>query len=376
MNINVVTIGSDVSVQLLDALQAYCQSELNLVCANWIVQVSDSFDTQADVNIIWSGGDLPDNHSSYDLVILSNGGEPITVSNPTIYKHWERENVFLAFNSLVTSDHLLHNKLLYFPDPIQQCRDYWTRYFYPHYYIANRYSCHSQSEDMVVVTGANRTVRHYVNSLILKHTNIKLLNGVSEQLINTNHSYWESTEDFEFRNTLEEKHQHEFVPESDSTYYSDVPTIGIDGKFGEVPRGYELMPEYFTHRCIIFPESTWQNNELAMTEKALKCFYAGSLPFPVAGANVNKLYNSIGYATAWNLLPNEHQTFDSELDHFKRIDMMIDALKWIEDNSLVLQSDEFAELTRQNKLKMLTYSPVEHGVNKLVEIIDECRRRH
>lgn len=376
MIINVVTTGPDVGVQLLDALQSYCQSELDPTCANWIVQVSESHNAQADVNIIWSGGNLPGDYNSYDLVMLSNGGEPIAVSRPTIHEHWEKENVFLVFNSLVTQDHLLHNKIIYFPDPVQQCRDYWTRYFYPHYYTANEYSRLRQSKDIIAVMGANRTVRYYVNSMIAENTSIKILNGVSEQLINTNHSYWESTEDFEFRNTLEEKHQHEFVPESDSTYYSDVPTIGIDGKFGEVPKGYELMTEYFTHRCVVFPESSWQNNELAITEKALKCFYAGSLPFPIAGANVNKLYNSIGYATAWNLLPREHQKFDEELDHFKRINMMIDALKWIEDNPFALQSDEFAELTRQNKLKMLTYSPVEHGVNKLVEIIDECRCRH
>lgn len=374
MKININVVDSDISVQLVDAFYAYVQSNIDERVENWVISVTDFYDSDADVNIAWTtrGTDV-NNISNYNAIFIGNGGEPMTVSSPFIHNVWEYDNVFLVFNSLVTDDHLLHNKIVYFPDPVQQCRDYWTRYFYPQYHTNNyKLKKLDRTKNLVAINGLNRTVRHYVFNQLEQKTNIPVLNNLSRQITNTNHSYWESPEDFEFRDTLEQQYADVFEPELDYTYYDDSDNIGINGRFGAVPPGYNIMPEYFEYQCIIFPESTWQNNELAITEKVLKCFYAGSLPFPVAGANVNALYNSLGYYTAWNLLPKELQVFDSELNHFKRYEQMVDALQWLESNTKVFESKQFVESTRQNKINMLTYSPIHDGIQKLIEVIDEC----
>lgn len=378
MKINVNVVSADISVQIIDAFYAYIQSGLNERIADWDIDITNTHNDAADVNIIWANKDTTVNINAnyYDIVVISNAGEPVTVSSSLIHNIWQNNNVFLVFNSLLTQDHSLYNKVIPFLDAAQQCRDYWTRYFYPHYHIANKLKKIQRSKDLIAINGLNRTVRHYFFKLLNEKTNIKILKNISTDIVNTNHSYWETKEDFEFRNYLEEQYSNVFEPEPDYKYYDNAKHIGINNKFGKINPGYELLPEYFEYRCIIFPESSWQNNELALTEKALKCFYAGSLPFPIAGANVNSLYNSLGFATAWNLLPKYLQCFDSEQDHFKRIEQQINALKWFEDNAMVFQTAQYTELTRQNMINMLTYSPIEFGIQKLIRIIDERRRRH
>jgi hypothetical protein len=121
----------------------------------------------------------------------------------------------------------------------------------------------------------------------------------------------------------------------------------------------------------VFPESGWQNNELNITEKALKCFYAGCLPFPVAGANVNKLYNEIGFYTAWNLLPGELKSFDSELDHDKRYHAMVECLKWFELNPTVFSSELFSEMTDSNKRNFLTCDCDHDAIKKFDLVIQK-----
>lgn len=378
MKININIVGADISVQLIDALYAYVQSNIDSRVKDWEILVTDCYDSTADVNIAWTTQDAAiDNISNYDAAFVSNAGEPITISSPYIHEVWDRSNVFLVFNSLLTKEHLLYNKMVHFLDDVQVCKDFWTRYFYPQYFINNhKLKKINRTKDLIAINGLNRTVRHHFFEQLSQETNIPILNNLSKQITNTNHSYWESPEDFEFRNALEEQYADIFEPESDYTYYEDSVTVGINGKFGVVPPGYDLMTEYFEYRCVIYPETTWQNNELSVTEKAVKCFYAGSLPFPIAGANVNSLYNSLGYYTAWNLLPKELQVYDNELDHFKRSEQTVNALQWLESNPEVLQSEKFLEFTRQNMINVLTYSPIHTGINKLVEIINECRCRH
>jgi hypothetical protein len=129
------------------------------------------------------------------------------------------------------------------------------------------------------------------------------------------------------------------------------------------------MPEYNQHKVIAFPETSWVNDELSVTEKALKCFYAKCLPFPVAGRHINQLYNSIGFYTAWNLLPEELQQFDYEEDHQLRYAMMVESLKWINQN--VMQSTEFDNFVNHNYNEYLNNKLSTFGIKRLYEVISE-----
>ena len=163
-------------------------------------------------------------------------------------------------------------------------------------------------------------------------------------------------------------YQDNSIPEPDH-YYDLCPTIGIDGKFGKIAPGYFIMPEYFEYACVIFPESTWQNNELAITEKALKCFYTGSLPFPIGGANVNQLYNDIGFYTAWNLLPDNLKQFDQITDHVTRYQQAVVAVDWLNSNYAVFKSDQARSLINQNQYNFLICACDNISIKQLHDLI-------
>jgi hypothetical protein len=179
---------------------------------------------------------------------------------------------------------------------------------------------------------------------------------------------WESTEDTQFRNWVNEKYQDISTPQPDH-YSVSSTTIGIDGKFGQVSPGFFIMPEYFEYSCVIFPESTWQNNELAITEKAVKCFYAGSLPFPIGGSNINQLYNDLGFYTAWNLLPDALKQFDQITDHAVRYQQAIIAIDWLNSNRSVFTDDQFESMINQNRFNFLTCKCDNTSVKKLHNIV-------
>ena len=132
-----------------------------------------------------------------------------------------------------------------------------------------------------------------------------------------------------------------------------------------------MLPEYFENSCIIYPETTWQNNELTITEKTLKCCFAGSLPFPVGGSNINIMLNDMGFYTAWNLLPRKLREFDSILDHNIRYKKMVDAIKWLIDNPYVFQSKKFHEYIIENRNNMLTCKSELEQVINLNNIIEK-----
>jgi hypothetical protein len=144
---------------------------------------------------------------------------------------------------------------------------------------------------------------------------------------------------------------------------------GIDGKFGQWPPGYMLMPLYFEHSCVIFPESTWQNDELAITEKILKCFFAGAIPWPIGGSNLNHLYNHAGFQTAWNLLPAEHQAFDAERNHFRRYHAVVDAIKWLEKNPEVMYTEQARNMIALNRHRFLTCHSAVGALKKFHDLL-------
>jgi hypothetical protein len=197
---------------------------------------------------------------------------------------------------------------------------------------------------------------------------IQQLSRIGTTIHKLGDSQWESVEDTKFRDWVNFQYQDASIPEPDQ-YYNKRVTFGIDGKFGNIAPGYFVLPEYFEYACVVFPEATWQNNELAITEKAIKCFYAGSLPFPIGGANVNQLYNDIGFYTAWNLLPDELKLFDQTADHILRYQQAVDAINWLDTNRSVFERQQFKDMTNQNRSKFLTCDCDYISVSRLYNII-------
>ena len=348
--------------QIIDAWNSLVQSR----CADYannVEYVFDPVDSVQDYNVSILCDYMPDLiditvTSKYDLVLFCNGGEPLEVANPDMREMLKRDNVYLICNGLLTADHQLRHKVIWFPDSVQSCRDYWTRHFYPQYFENQLLQKLPRKQLISCINGLNRINRKYFFdnlSLAVPELNLhsKINAGVVGELLDCQ---WESTQDTEFRQWVNDNHDIVRNSTQEENYYSQSPVIGIQNKFGSVPPGYFILPMYFESYCVVYPETSWINNQLCVTEKALKCFYSGSLPMPISGARVNQLYNQIGFATAWNLLPPHLQEFDTELDHRKRYQQLNQAIAWLHDNPMVFQSDQFQQLVLQNKMNFLTCS--------------------
>ena len=88
------------------------------------------------------------------------------------------------------------------------------------------------------------------------------------------------------------------------------------------------------------------------------CFISGSITMPVAGSIVNFLYNSVGFYTAWNLLPAELQEFDSESDHQRRYKGLVEAIDWLWNNRDVTNGSQFHDMVLHNQQLFLRNSPM------------------
>ena len=157
-------------------------------------------------------------------------------------------------------------------------------------------------------------------------------------------------------------------------YYDSAVSIGIDGKFGSITPGYWLMPEYYENICVVFPESCWLNGELSITEKSAKCFLAGSMPFPIAGSDVNQLYNRLEFWTAWNLLPINLQGFDSEKNHALRYQGAVDSIAWLNANKDVFATETCKNMLLQNKLNFVSNTMSSAVMEKICSVLENRTR--
>lgn len=373
MDINIHEKNNGVGIQMFDGLYAYRQSLDSEYKSDWNITITDTCQP-ADLNILFEYMPQEDTQvDHYDLVFFCNDCEPLMDASRRMKELYSNDNVYLITNSYLTSDHPLFDKVIWTPNQISICKTYWTQKFYPHYYESKRHEALPRQPTLAYINGLNRTVRHYFSEL-LAESKLEIDQRLTyPDIANTPHSQWESAADQEFRSWLEDKYYNQWsMSQHDNyTYYNNQTSIGIGQKFGETPPGYVILPMYYTNSCIAYPETGWQNNELTITEKTLKCFYAGSLPFVIGGSNLNKLLNDLGFATAWNLLPKEHQTFDQEENHKLRYHQIVSALEWLQDNLQVFESDEFIQLTNQNKSVLLESKFEYNPVVKLSSIIEK-----
>jgi hypothetical protein len=372
MKINVTTKNVGISLQIFDALYGYLQS---LDPSTYLSKVEITVDapySSADRNILFDY--MPTEYSKveltkYDLILFCNGGEPLTVSTKTMGDLIDQKNVYLITNSYLLSSHSLWHKVLWYPHNAPLCRDFWTRNFYPQYYENIKNRSITRKSEIVAINGSVRTNRYYFFDLLQQQIpNILQLSKIGASTHKLNDCQWESEDDTKFRQWVNARYQDNSIPEPDQ-YYSKSVTVGIDGKFGSIPPGYFIMPEYWEYACVVFPESTWQNNELALTEKALKCFYAGCLPFPIGGAGINQLYNDIGFYTAWNLLPDHMQKFDKITDHEIRYQRSVDAIGWLNSNRSVFDSQIYKKAIDQNRTNFLTCNCSRISISRLLELL-------
>ena len=288
----------------------------------------------------------------YDLIFLCNGSESLKVSTSAMIALLKKDNVYIVADGYVTKDHPMHSKIIWHPIDPMLCNDYWSRPFYPQLYNNHANVNKTKIGSIYAINGANRPHRDYFFNLLKTQVPTVKLKNTFDAINKLQPSLIESKEDTVFRLTMNTIYK-DTLETFRKTPSSSI-TVGTDNKFGSVLPGYFILDEYFEYHCIVYPETTWQNDELTLTEKGMKCFYSECLPMPVGGSNINQLYNSLGYYTAWNLLPAKLQSYDSNKNHQDRYQQQITAIKWLSDNTDVLISSNAVDMIAANKQRLLS----------------------
>lgn len=306
-------------------------------------------------------------------IFFCNGDEPTAVANEQIKSHLGDKNTWLICNALLTDDHPLLEHVIFRSNDLTITRQYWTNGIFPMWHENQRHRSTTKSCNFWAINGANRSWRHHVfTNLRKKIPDLDFYSKISTVIHETNDAWWESEHDEFFRSAVNEMYP---VSRNVSTSYYDNSTrivtnsrvIGLPQE-GFVPPGYSIMPQYWQSKCVIFPESGWQNCELNITEKIAKCFFAKCIPFPVGGAKINQLYNQLGFRTGWNLLPADMQAYDDELDHFKRHALMTEAVEYLYNHPELLDSDHARSIVAENLVNFLTDQSDSFSINQLRNI--------
>ena len=305
----------------------------------------------------------------FDFIIVDAGQHHLEVCTAEMHKAFvEIEECYFLTGSVVSNDYPKADKLIPFPYTLP-LRDTWFRPFYPQYYDRHSRSIQDRKKHMIFINGQNRSNRQYMADLLSSTgINIRRNNlGSTSKLID---SFFESQDDTAFRDFVNDyccnQDDSDHVAQN---YYDRSIKVGIDGKFGPSVPGFFLLDEYYQYYCVIFPETAWLNDEVWITEKFSKCAIAKSIPWPIAGANTDVLYNDLGFLTAWNLLPENLQAYNYEPDHAKRYRMCAEAIKWMADHPEILISDRAQALVQHNYEQFFTNTLEAMGPIKFDQII-------
>lgn len=344
------------SLQIFDRYFAYQQSKNrhNNYQAHCEIKIGRNMPLESDaVNIgFYYMPSAPVAAKNFDLVIVDGQMHHLEVCTGHMYQAFvENDNCYFLTGAVVDADYPRSNRILSFPNGNIFVHDFFTRPYYPQYY--DRFDQKNNSErkyDMIFINGRNRPHRQYMIDLIRARSGtavpIRQNNYTGEPILQD--SFFETKEDTDFRHfvnanvatepwaTNNREIEHYYIP------------VGLNQKFGMISPAHFVIDEYYNYRCVIFSESTWLNNEVCITEKIHKCLASRTIPWPVAGANVDVLYNKLGFQTAWNLLPEQLQSYNYEQDHVKRYQMCADAIEWMTQHPETLTSARACELLEHN----------------------------
>ena len=294
------------------------------------------------------------NDAQYQIILIDNCADSLEASSYMVLATIERNpRAYFLCGAQVPVSHPYADRIISYNTDISLFLDCLTRPFYPQYYEKAQ-SRYTERKSICFINGQNRTWRKYF---------LDCLNEICPGAIPTRnklHTYgnhaiklidcaFESPEDEKFRKWINDHIINQDLNDKEQLHYyeSSVP-IGIEGKFGKVPPGYFVLEEYYQYHCVMYPEASWINDQLFMTEKSFKCFAAKAIPWVISGANWNSMAHANGFLTAIDLLPEQHQKFDSITDHRERYHAQCQAIKWAIENPAIWTSDRAWQIKQHN----------------------------
>lgn len=299
---------------------------------------------------------LPHNLDQYDLVLLDNTDEPFGRGTDAMLEIMNQApHARLLCNAILPRDHAWHNRIVSTCIMWELHRRYYTMSAYPQRY---EFINSNPPQGIVYINGKNRSVREHLSTVIQHYApSVVHHNDVHQGTIfDTEVNFAESSQDTEFRIWADQTY-------SNNQYNNNPPELrwpplpaGINGRFGATLWEDRFLDVFRNNQIIVYPETTWTNQQLSLNEKSLKCFLHQRLPMMVGGAATHRMYNDIGFCTAWNLLPPEYQEFDSVLDHRERYIKQAQAIDWLSKNLDIYHSDRAQTMLINNQARSIVYS--------------------
>lgn len=376
MKINIDT-AECAAMDVFDCLHAYYQSQTTNLRSNHTITFNQ-YSSDNNVNILLA--EMPESevdYAPYDLIFFCNGLESYIIGNNIIRDNLHLPNAFLISQSHVTDDHPLKEKIIWSPAAVifPHSRAMSFSFLYPQSFYFSQFKNTTRNKNIALINGENRSWRQYLMDQVRgKIPDLHVVSKMSSSVHETGYAYFASSDDTNFRELVEELYKNQIDKQATTTYYTDTVNIGITRDYGFAVPGYLPLPEYFEYKCIVWPESSWSNNDLTITEKIIKCLMYGAIPWPVGGSNLNAQYNQLGIQTAWNLLPEQLQCYDSIQDHPLRYQKLAEAIAWANGHAEIFSGEQYENCLKQNFEAIIKFTPAADAMARLDKIINDFSR--
>ena len=312
---------------------------------------------------------VPDNLGQYDLVLLDNGDEPFGRGTAAIYQILDTTpHSRLLCNSILADDHIMKSRVINSSIMWGTHRRYYTDPKFPQQYELNS---SSEKNSMVFINGRNSTSRRYWTEVLQHYApEIPHHNDLHCGITNETYQCWhESPEDTEFRQTVNQQYVTDAVNSTPPEQRWPPLPAGVNGRAGATLFEDQFINAFREHKTIIYPETPWQNFQISLNEKSLKCFLHQKFAMPVSGAFTHQLYSELGFKTAWHLLPSQHQNFDSMENHVDRYLLQARAVRWLWENPEVFETNQARAMLIDNQVQCMLVSS--QAGRELYNIINE-----
>jgi len=278
----------------------------------------------------------------YDLVLIDNHLESISVSSDETKRLVNTyDNVFLIAGSILNLDHVLYDKVITF--------DLYWEINKENYTSFKLITSHSDGKNnnrngLVYIGGEMRSYRKYIFDL-LENVNIIKKQRYS-QVVCTDDVYYDDYTQI-FVDKCNELYNVSGIVPPYSPLYKEI-YIGIKGRQqGECNVGAILLPEYTMAKCIIYPESSFTNNEFHFTEKTWKCVTSKTHWVMFAGRGSYSIMREYGIRSILELIPNGIQ-FDDIACHEQRYHEIVKSIHYVNENLHIFDLPEANNILTEN----------------------------
>lgn len=299
---------------------------------------------------------VPDDLNRYDLILLDNGDEPYGIGTPAMHKifHSAPQSKMLC-NGILPTTHPAHGRIIVSHIMWEVHRRYYTTSPYPQRY---EFINQSHNSGIVYINGKNLSVRAHLTQVLQQHApGVAHHDIIHHGAVGLTRPVWdESNIDRAFRLWADQTYANNVFNQHPPEIRWPPMPAGVDGRYGQTLWEDQFLNVFRQNSIIVYPETTWSNQQISLNEKSLKCFLHQKFPMMVGGAYTHQMYNSLGFATAWNLLPPEHQQFDSILDHRERYIQQALATDWLSKNLGIGTTALAQTLLLKNQARSIVYS--------------------